>query len=244
MTNECKRVSAVLAAQLYSSVIVLSRSASAHEAAHSLCCLITVLSYRPVEFSKNPPHSLSRGTEERRGLRLHFLWLVPLFLGGISFSQSALMEIKNTPCERARPRELCHRQLSKNVWCWLSTSSYSLTVQISDTQLALALSVYFCLPFMMSPKNINRRQNMKDWTPLVLHVIHIVPEMCFGVVEIHVLKRENKACWGCVASLTGTAIQTSLNIDIIFFKIMSGQVAKSSKSSVCIYKYQNTVFQH
>lgn len=27
-----------------------------------------------------------------------------------------------------------------------------------------------------------------------MHVLHIVPEMCFGVVEIHVLKKKKEAC--------------------------------------------------
>lgn len=97
----------------------------------------------------------------------------------------------------------------------------------------------FVFPLWCPQKNISRRQNMKDWTPLVLHVIHIVPEMCFGVVEIHVLKRENKACSGCVVvSLTGIPTQTSINTDIVF--IVSGRMAQSSKSSVCLCVSINT----
>lgn len=31
---------------------------------------------------------------------------------------------------------------------------------------------------------------MKHWKPVGMHVLHIVAEMCFWVVEIHVLKKE------------------------------------------------------
>lgn len=88
MTNECKcnstaPIAKIVKSVAYSSVVVLSCSASAHEVAGlkngSLTLfLITVLSYQPVEFSRRtlPPLPLSgdRRTEESGGgLSLYFL---------------------------------------------------------------------------------------------------------------------------------------------------------------------------
>lgn len=213
MTNECKcnSIAKIVKSVAYSSVVVLSCSASAHEVAGlkngSLTLfLITVLSYQPVEFSRRtlPPLPLSgdRRTEESGGGSVFVFSLWYLFL-----------IFQSLDCNRKKQKQkTLHQNIpdidsfailnypKKKKCCgeyrrWASI----LTVQISITQLAWVLFI-FVFPIFCPPppkKNINRMQIMKHWNPFGMHVLHIVPEMCFGVVEIHVLKKKKRLVCMC-----------------------------------------------
>lgn len=102
----------------YSSVVVLSCSASAHEVAglknRSLpLCLITVLSYQPVEFSRKtlspaltPAHSPETFTQRREGnLSLYFSLWNPCSI--CNHLKGGKRKNGNTPAEHAWWRGLC-----------------------------------------------------------------------------------------------------------------------------------------
>lgn len=75
-----------------------------------------------------------------------------------------------------------------------------LTVNTNLNNICFGLECFsflFCLPHIPPPKIVKREQNMKHWKPLSMHVLHSVAEMCFGVVEIHVLKKQRLVCMCC-----------------------------------------------
>lgn len=52
------------------------------------------------------------------------------------------------------------------------------------------MSAYFCLPDIFPQKTSKESKVMKHLKTLSVHVLHIVAELFFGVVETRVLKKE------------------------------------------------------
>ncbi len=98
------------------------------------------------------------------------------------------MENKNTLPEHAWYWGRYHLELSKNVVNIDFEPLLTVNTNLNNT----VSSGHECLFFVFPITYTNKKQNIKRWKAVGMHVLHIVTEMLFWVVEFHVIKKINK----------------------------------------------------